>query len=197
MSARTIAMMNAQATALTQEQEVIAQWIMSQPHTGGIHAANYRKAAHDENMKRVAERSTQVTNLRDDLGKSMSLIATDLRIEINKTYIASQTDTKGISENVKTLAKSHEDVKNDVTYARHELTHIGEQYTTLNHLVTNRNKEFLVRIETLEREVTRLLTPPPKKTVHWIELLVTVGTVLLAMGVLYLQNKPTLPMIGY
>jgi hypothetical protein len=182
---------------LTQDQEMIAQFMMTQPHSGGIHSANYRKMAHEENVRRLTERSDQVTALRSDLGKSVSIIAADLRTEINSGCQVANTGIKAVSDNLKLLAESHEGVKNDIAFARHELNRVGEQITSLNHLVTNRNKEILIRIEDLERQMSVLLKAPPPQKVHWIELLVTVGTVLLAMGVLYLQNKPTLPMIGY
>lgn len=182
---------------ITADQEAIAQFISTHAHTGSIHAANYRKVAQEENVKRQMEKTDQMSAIRTEVGTSIAQIATCLRTEINKGYNASKTEIQTMGDNMKTLAEAHGSLKDDVAFVRHELNRIGEQMTALNHLVTNRNKEVLVRIENLEREVTRLLTPPPKKTVHWVELLVTTGVLLLAVTVYYVQMKPTLPMIGY
>ena len=55
-----------------------------------------------------------------------------------------------------------EELSGDVKFVRHELKSIGDKFTTLNHYVTNKNKEIILVIESLQKEIQALKTPPPK-----------------------------------
>lgn len=176
-----------QMMALDQEQEMIAQFMSTQPHSGNIHMHNYRKAAGEINFKKHNELQTIIGQqsgiVKVELQVLMNQIQASLKSEISVTKVASD-------EKMKLLTDSQTDLKNDVVFVRHELKTIGEQITLLDHFVTKKNKILLDRIEALEKDVLVLKTPPPKSEFRWSELfLLCILLVVVPVAGFFLQRQ--------
>jgi chromosome segregation ATPase len=206
MSARNMVIMNAHLIALDQEQETIAQFMSTQPHSGNIHMQNYRKAAAEINVKKQNELqalvSQNVENLRTQLllviGQKQEYLKSELTQNITSLKLEISTMKTAYDEKMKLLKDSQEDLKNDVAFVRHELKSVGEKLTTINHMITNRNKELLARIEALEKDVLLLKTPPKKSEFQWFEFILCVLLVVVPLVGFFLKRSETgLMMIGY
>jgi hypothetical protein len=194
-STRRSTLMTAVLGTLSSEQSAIEIAIrnMNTPMAPSL-VTGYIAAAQTENTKRKQEKNEMMDTMRNEVASSIAQIATRLRTENNNTYIAVQTEMKGLSSAMKILADSHGSLNDDVAYTRHELTAMGEKITSLNHLITSRNKELLTRIENLENS---LKTPPPKKTIHWSEYILVISILIAMLWAIQLQTKKDMLMLGY
>lgn len=216
MSARNIAIMNAQLAALDAEQESIAQALMTIPHNGYTVSPAYRKAASETNVKKYAELQEKinqpmevlktqlllnVANTKSELQTKLDGVMTSLRKEIDTlTSCDKETNKKlmFLDEDLKTMVKNVHDLGNDVKFVRHEIKSMGSRITTMNHLMTNQNKHLLNRIEALEKDLIVLKTPPPKSEFRWGEFFLIIVLVAIAFAGFFVnKNNIGMLMIEY
>jgi hypothetical protein len=203
MSARNIAIMNAHYATLDQEQEQIAQFMATQPHSGGIHTQNYRKAASETNIKKQNE-------LQTNIAQQLAIVKAELQVHVGQTQSGLKSEFQTLlNKSVESLElkiaftddnrhSSQEMLENDVKFVRHELKKVGERLTTINHMITNRNKELFARIEALEKNVLVLKTPPPKSEFQWFEFFMIIGFLVISFIGFFLKTSGSdLLMIGY
>lgn len=184
-----------QTMALTQEQEQIAQFMSTQPHSGGIHMQNYRKHAGETNAKKHIE-------LQTILGQQSGIVKAELQVLINQIQASLKSEISvfkvASDDKMKLLTDSQTDLKNDVAFVRHELKTIGEQITLLDHFVAKKNKFLLDRIEALEKDVLVLKTPPPKSEFQWFEFLLALLLIVVPITGFFLKRQESgMLTIGY
>lgn len=184
-----------QMMALDQEQEMVAQFMSTQPHSGGIHMQNYRKAAGETNAKKHTELQTVLlqnsTSVKAEIQAIINQQVATLKSEMTTNKLAS--DGK-----LKLLTDSQEDMKNDVAFVRHQLSTVGEQITLLDRFVSVKNKHLLDRIEKLEKDVLVLKTPPPKSEFQWFEFILCLFLIVVPLiGFFLKKSESGMLTIGY
>lgn len=208
MSARNMAIMNGRLAALDAGQEIIAQFMSTQPHSGTIHMQNYRTAATQANIKRNSDVQAMITehveNVRTQLQAVVASGDTSTKIELQsridgavsslRTEIDILTGAETavnkklilLDEDVKKMTTDVDDAKTDVKYLRHQLRTIGEQITLVDHFVARSNKILLDRIDALEKVVNK---PPPKSEFRWFEFFMILGFLVMSFIGFFLKKK--------
>lgn len=194
-----------QQMSLTPDQELIAQFMATQPHSGGIHMQNYRKAAQEENFKHTNQNTQAFSALRTELQAFVTQNTAALRTEL-QNLMKQHVDTLNTDiakrythsvDKITVLTDSNESMKCDVEFVRHELKAVGSRLTTLHHLITNQNKCILDRIESVEKELIVLKTPK-KSEFQWFEFVLCLLLVVVpAIGFFLKRSESNLMRIGY
>jgi cobalamin biosynthesis Mg chelatase CobN len=198
--------------ALNQEQETIAQAIANSgnPHAAGIHSVNYRNAAQKYNIQKNQELETRIQAVRTELqnhvsttwanvstqkSAEISQITSTLRSEISKLNTDLSLKHATLVNECNMSKNRCEELSGDVKFVRHELKSVGDKFTTLNHFVTNKNKEIILVIESLQKEVQLLKTPPTK--VSYTIPILGVLALLILIGIGWWATQPNYLMLEY
>jgi uncharacterized coiled-coil DUF342 family protein len=174
--------------ALNPEQESIAQAIGNMGHATALHySTNYRTAAQKNNAQKTQELDTRISGLRTELQNHVATTwanvsnqktgeinqnASILRAEMSKLNTDVSLKHATIINDCNMIKNRCEELSGDVKFVRHELRSIGDKFTTLNHYVTNKNKEVVVMIESLQKELHGLKNPPKKSYTEYILVLI-------------------------
>jgi len=198
--------------ALNQEQEMIANAIANNgnPHAAGIHSSNYRNAAQKYNIQKNQELETRIQAVRTELQNHVSTtwanvsnqksaeigqITSTLRSEISKLNTDLSLKHATLVNECNMSKNRCEELSGDVKFVRHELKSVGDKFTTLNHFVTNKNKEIILVIESLQKEVQLLKTPPTK--VSYTIPILGVLALLILIGIGWWATQPSYLMLEY
>jgi hypothetical protein len=202
--------------ALNQEQESIAQAIANSgnPHSAGIYSSNYRTAAQKYNIQKTSELDTRIQNLRTEINTSISNtwanIVNQKNTELNQTASNLRSDISKLNTDFSlkyntldgkitneciAIRNRVEELSGDVKFARYELKSVGDKFTTLNHYVTNKNKEIILIIESLQKEIQLLKTPSSKKL--YILPFVAIFLLMFVIGLVRMFNNSNTLMISY
>jgi cobalamin biosynthesis Mg chelatase CobN len=196
--------------ALYQDQEVLAQSLNAIQHSGGIHSSNYRTAAQNCNNKKNQELDTRIQTLRTELQNHVSTtwanVSNQKSAEISQNTSTLRSEISKLNTDLSlkhatlvnecNMSKNRcEELSGDVKFVRHELKSVGDKFTTLNHFVTNKNKEIILVIESLQKEVQLLKTPPTK--VSYTIPILGVLALLILIGIGWWATQPSYLMLEY